>query len=145
MVLSPAVSILIVGAIILVDIQIWAELAGVAFAVVVQIAVVVRDRRVALWAALLISLGGNSIILDRPDPVSGFPLNFMLHVPFHTISLGTAQSLGWVFFLPCLSLSHLSYRSASTRWAIVSPGPAAHSARSRSESAGRSALLPFQT
>ena len=100
---------------------IYGPLLGFAFLLLnyLSIAVVVRDRRVALWAALLISLGGNSIILDRPDPVSGFPLNFILHVPFHTLSLGTAQSLGWVFFLPCLSLTHLAYRTGRTRWAIA--------------------------
>jgi hypothetical protein len=100
---------------------IYGPLLGFAFLLLnyLSIAVVVRDRRVALGAALLISLGGSAIILDRPDPVSGFSLNFMLHVPFHTLSLATAQSLGWVFLLPCLSLTHLAYRSQSTRWAIA--------------------------
>jgi hypothetical protein len=83
------------------------------------ISAVVRDRRVALWAGLLISLGGNASFVDRLDPVSGFPLNFMLHVPFQTLSLGTAQSLGWVLFLPCLSLTHLAYRHRSARRAVA--------------------------
>jgi hypothetical protein len=65
-----------------------------------SIAAVVSDRRVALVAALLISLGGNSSFLDRPDHVSGLPLNSILHVPFHVISLATAQSLGWVLSFP---------------------------------------------
>lgn len=83
-----------------------------------SIAAVVSDRRVALGASLLISLGGNSSFFDRPDPVSGLPLNNLLHVPFHVISLATAQSLGWVLLLPCLSLTHLAYRSFSRGRAV---------------------------
>ena len=84
-----------------------------------SIAAVVGDRRVALGASLLISLGGNSSFFDRPDPVSGLPLNSILHVPFHVISLATAQSLGWVLLLPCLSLTHLAYRSFSRTRAVL--------------------------
>ena len=78
-----------------------------------SIAAVVRDRRVALVASLLISLGGNSTFFDRPEPVSGLSLDAVLHVPFHVFSLATAQSLGWVLMLPCLSLTHLAYRGSS--------------------------------
>ncbi len=101
---------------------IYGPLLGFAFLLLnyLSIAAVVRDSRVALWASLMISLGGNSSFLNRPDPVSGFPLNFILHVPFHTLSLGTAQSLGWVLFLPCLSLTHLAYRHFSVPRAIAS-------------------------
>ena len=100
---------------------IFGPLLGLVFLLLnyLSIAAVVRDSRVALWASLLISLGGNSSFLDQPDPASGFPLNFILHVPFHTLSLGTAQSLGWVLFLPCLSLAHLAYRHFSVRRAIA--------------------------
>ncbi len=84
-----------------------------------SIAAVVGDRRVALGASLLISLGGNSSFVDRPDPVSGLPLNSILHVPFHVLSLATAQSLGWVLLLPCLSLTHLAYRSFSRTRAVL--------------------------
>jgi hypothetical protein len=100
---------------------VYGPLLGAAFLLLnyLSIAAVTRDRRVALGAALLISLGGNSTIADRPEPVSGFPLNFILHVPFHTISLGTAQSLGWVLFLPCLALTHLAYRSSGAWRALV--------------------------
>ncbi len=83
-----------------------------------SIAAVVGDRRVALAASLLISLGGNSSFLDRPEPVSGLSLNSVLHVPFHVISLATSQSLGWVLLLPCLSLTHLAYRGFSRTRAI---------------------------
>ena len=83
-----------------------------------SIAAVVSDRRVALVASLLISLGGNSSFLDRPDPVSGLPLNSVLHVPFHVISLATAQSLGWVLLLPCLSLTFLAHRRFSRTRAV---------------------------
>ncbi|HXB57627.1 MAG TPA: hypothetical protein VN461_22895 [Vicinamibacteria bacterium] len=101
---------------------IYGPLLGFAFLLLnyYSIAAVVRDSRVAFWASLLISLGGNSFILDRPDPGSGFPLNFILHVPFHTISLGTAQSLGWVLFLPCLALTYLAYQHFSVPRAIAS-------------------------
>jgi hypothetical protein len=75
-----------------------------------SIAAVVGDRRVALGASLLISLGGSSVFVDRPEPVSGLSLNSVLHVPFHVLSLATAQSFGWVLLLPCLSLMHLAYR-----------------------------------
>lgn len=100
---------------------IYGPLLGFAFLLLnyLAIAAVVRDSRVALWASLLISLGGNTSFLDRPDPVSGFPLNFILHVPFQALSLGTAQSLGWVLFLPCLSLTYLAYRHFSVRRAIA--------------------------
>lgn len=80
---------------------------------------VVRDGRVALAAALMLSLGANSTFVDRPDPVSGLPLNTVLHVPFHVISLATAQSLGWVLLLPCLSLTHLAHRSRSRGQALA--------------------------
>ena len=83
-----------------------------------SIAAVVGDRRVALGASLLISLGGNSSFFDRPDPVSGLPLNSVLHVPFRVISLATAQSLGWLLLLPCLSLMHLAYRGFSRTRAV---------------------------
>ena len=83
-----------------------------------SIAAVVSDRRVALVASLLISLGGNSSFLDRPDPVSGLPLNSILHVPFHVISLATAQSLGWVLLVPCLSLTFLAHRHFSRTRAV---------------------------
>jgi hypothetical protein len=84
-----------------------------------SIAVVVSDRRVALVASLLISLGGNSSFLNRLDPASGLPLNSILHVPFHVISLATAQSLGWVLLLPCLSLTFLAYRAFSRTRALA--------------------------
>ena len=83
-----------------------------------SIAAVVSDRRVALLASLLISLGGNSSFLDRPDPASGLPLNSILHVPFRVISLATAQSLGWVLLLPCLSLTYLAHRHFSRTRAV---------------------------
>ncbi len=104
---------------------VYGPLLGAAFLLLnyLSVAAVTRDRWVALGAALLISLGGSSIVMDRADPVSGFPLNFILHVPFHTISLGTAQSLGWVLFLPCLSLTHLARRS-STAWRPIANGVA---------------------
>ena len=84
-----------------------------------SIAAVVRDRRVALVASLLISLGGNSTFFDRPEPVSGLSLDAVLHVPFHVLSLATAQSLGWVLMLPCLSFTHLAYRGFSRTRAIA--------------------------
>ena len=99
----------------------FGPLLGAAFLLLnyLSIAAVVGDRRVALGASLLISLGGNSSFLDRPDPVSGLPLNSVLHVPFHVISLATAQSLGWVLLLPCLSLTHLAYRGFSRTRAVL--------------------------
>jgi hypothetical protein len=84
-----------------------------------SIAALFGDRRVALGASLLISLGGNSTFLDRHDPASGLPLNSILHVPFRVLSLATAQSLGWVLLLPCLSLTHLAYHGFTRRRAIV--------------------------
>ncbi len=98
----------------------FGPLLGFAFLLLnyLSIAAVVSDRRVALVASLLISLGGNASFLDRPDPASGLPLNSVLHVPFHVISLATAQSLGWVLFLPCLSLTFLAHRRFSRTRAV---------------------------
>ncbi len=79
---------------------------------------VLKDRRVALVASLILSLGGNSSFVDRPEPVSGLPLNAIFHVPFYAISLGTAQSLGWVLLLPTLSLCTLAYRDFSRSRAL---------------------------
>jgi hypothetical protein len=75
-----------------------------------SLAAVLRDRRVALGAALLISFGGNASFRDRLDPVSGLQLAAVLHVPFHVISLATSQSLGWVLLLPALCLGYLAHR-----------------------------------
>jgi hypothetical protein len=84
-----------------------------------SLAAVLRDRRVALWASLLISLGGNASFWNRHDPIAGLPLNAILHVPFHALSLGTAQSLGWALFLPCLSLTYLAYRGFARPRAVA--------------------------
>jgi hypothetical protein len=99
----------------------FGPLLGAAFLLLnyLSIAAVMGDRRMALVASLLISLGGNSTFLDRPEPVSGLSLNAVLHVPFHVISLATAQSLGWVLMLPCLSLTHLAYRDGSRARAVA--------------------------
>jgi hypothetical protein len=83
-----------------------------------SLAALLRDRRVALGASLLISLGGNSSFVNRLDPASGLPLEAVLHVPFHVISLATAQSLGWVLLLPTLSLGYLAYREFSRTRAL---------------------------
>lgn len=98
----------------------FGPLLGFAFLLLnyLAIAAVVSDRRVALVASLLISLGGNSSFLDRPDPASGLSLDRVLHVPFHVISLATAQSLGWVLLVPCLSLTFLAHRHFSRTRAV---------------------------
>lgn len=83
-----------------------------------SLAAVLRDRRVALVASLLLSLGGNSSFVNRLEPVSGLPLDAVLHVPFHVISLGTSQSLGWVLLLPTLCLAYLGHRERSASRAI---------------------------
>lgn len=84
-----------------------------------SLAAVLRDRRAALWASLLISLGGNASFWNRPDPLAGLRLDWVLHVPFHTLPLATAQSLGWVLFLPCLALTHLVHQRFSRRRAVA--------------------------
>ncbi|MFI4944330.1 MAG: hypothetical protein ACHP85_13770 [Burkholderiales bacterium] len=99
----------------------FGPLLGAAFLLLnyLSLAAVLGDRRVALVASLLISLGGNSTFQDRPEPVSGLSLQAVLHVPFQVISLATAQSLGWVLMLPCLSLTHLAYRDGSRARAVA--------------------------
>jgi len=99
----------------------FGPLLGAAFLLLnyLSLAAVLTDRRVALVASLLISLGGNSTFVDRPEPVSGLSLHAVLHVPFQVISLATAQSFGWVLMLPCVSLTHLAYRGFSRRRAIA--------------------------
>jgi hypothetical protein len=84
-----------------------------------SLAAVLHDRRAALWASLLISLGGNASFWNRPDDVAGMPLDYVLHVPFHALPLATAQSLGWVLFLPCLALTHVAYQRFSRRRALA--------------------------
>ena len=84
----------------------------------VSLTAMLGDRRVAFGASLLLSLGGNASFVDRLDPASGLPLNVVLHVPFHVISLGTSQSLGWVLLLPTLSAFYLAYRGTSARRAL---------------------------
>ena len=79
----------------------------------VSLAAVLRDRRAALAASVLLSLGGNATFASWREPVSGLPLNAVLHVPFSVLTLGTAQSLGWLLFLPCLALTHVAYRRRS--------------------------------
>ena len=85
----------------------------------VSLAAVLRDRRAALAASLLLSLGGNATFADWHEPVSGLPLNAVLHVPFSVLTLGTAQSLGWLLFLPCLALTHVAYRRRSAPLAVA--------------------------
>jgi hypothetical protein len=84
-----------------------------------SLAAVLGDRRSALWASLLISLGGNASFWNRPDPVAGLRLDWVLHAPFHALSLATAQSLGWVLFLPCFALTYLAYQSFSRGRAVA--------------------------
>src|SRR5262245_54251853 len=83
-----------------------------------SLAAVLGDRRVALGASALLSLGGNASFVDRLDPASGLPLNGVLHVPFHVISLATSQSLGWVLMLPALGLGYLAHREFSRTRAV---------------------------
>jgi hypothetical protein len=80
---------------------------------------VLRDRRSALFASLLLSLGGNSLFVDRPDPGSGLSLEALLHVPVEVISLGTSQSLGWVLLVPALALAWRAHRDGSAARAIA--------------------------
>ena len=90
----------------------FGPLLGAAFLLAnyLALAPVLRDRRAALAASVVLALGGNASFADRPDPASGLSLNTVLHVPFHVISLGTSQSLGWVLLLPTLCLGYLAYR-----------------------------------
>ena len=69
---------------------------------------VTGDRWTALLASLIVSLGGDSGLPHLLPGVDTGALDRSLHVPFHTLSLGTAQSLGWLLFLPCLALLHLA-------------------------------------
>jgi hypothetical protein len=79
-----------------------------------SIAAVTRDTRVALWASLLISLGGNSVFFDRFDALARQPIETVLHVPFHP-PRGDRTEPGLVLFLPCLALTHLAYRRSALR------------------------------
>jgi hypothetical protein len=87
--------------------------AGMLLANYFALAAVLHDRRSALVASLLISLGGNASFMNPVEPVSGLRLNTVLHVPFHVISLGTSQSLGWVLLLPTLGSMYLAHRAFS--------------------------------
>lgn len=83
-----------------------------------SLAPLLRDRRAALAASLLVALGGNALFADRPDPASGLSLDAVLHVPFHVIALGTSQSLGWVLLLPALCVGYRAYRERSRALAL---------------------------
>jgi hypothetical protein len=82
------------------------------------LAALLRDEGAALAASLVLSLGGNSSFVSRIDPASGLPIDAVLHVPFHVISLATSQSLGWVLLLPTLGLAYLAHRSDSVPRAL---------------------------
>jgi hypothetical protein len=84
-----------------------------------SLASVLRQGRVALGASLIISLGGNSGLTRWIDPAWDHALSFRLHVPFHALSLGTGQSLGWVLFLPSLALMYRAYREFTIPRAVA--------------------------
>ncbi len=84
-----------------------------------SLAPILRDAQTALWASLIISLGGNSGLTRWIDPAWDRALSFRLHVPFHALSLGTGQSLGWVLFLPCLCLMYRAYREFTIPRAVA--------------------------
>jgi len=83
-----------------------------------SIGAVTRDRRVGLVGALLLSLTGGSGLTGL-GPREGLGLVQILHVPFHTLSLGTGQSLGWVLLLPSLALLHLARQGFTRRRAVA--------------------------
>jgi len=64
-------------------------------------------------------VSNNSTAQPRRLAIIGHGLaGSILHAPFHVISLGTSQSLGWVLLLPSLALSHLAYRDFSRTRAL---------------------------
>ncbi len=76
------------------------------------------DGTGALLAALLVSLGVSSGIPRLVPGLDVGELERVLHTPFHTVSLGTAQSLGWVLFLPTLGLFYLAFEEFTPRRAL---------------------------
>lgn len=79
---------------------------------------VTGDARSALLASLILSFGGGSGLEHLWPGLDGDALDRILHVPFHAISLGTSQSLGWVLFLPCLALLYLARERFRVRYAV---------------------------
>jgi hypothetical protein len=79
---------------------------------------VTGDARAALLASLILSLGGGSGLPYLWPGMDGDALDRVLHVPFHAISLGTSQSLGWVLFLPSLALLYLARERFRVRYAV---------------------------
>ncbi len=43
----------------------------------------------------------------------------LLHLPFQAVSLGTAQSLGWVLFLPSLGFLQLAHSQFTVRRGVA--------------------------
>jgi hypothetical protein len=98
---------------------IWGPMLAAALLVVdyAVLAAVLRDRIAALLASVLISTAGASF------PFGVFRVSDLtrdlLHVPSETVALGTAQSLGWVLFLPCVGLCFLAHRRFTVGRAVA--------------------------
>jgi hypothetical protein len=82
---------------------------------------ILHDRRQAAIASALVGLGVGSGLHLVFQHTRSQNLDNVLHVPFHALPLGTAQSLGWVLFLPCVASLYLA-RERNTTASIVAMG-----------------------
>jgi len=84
------------------------------------LAAVLRDRARAFLASVLISTAGASPLLALVcTSTRTAEVRNLLHLPFETVSLGTAQSLGWVLFLPSLGLLYVARHHFTVRRALA--------------------------
>ena len=87
---------------------------------VASLLLVTHERVTSLVGALLLSLSSGSALLGlvvSSDQAAVY--TSALHVPVKVLSLGTSQSLGWVFFLPALASFHAALERFTPRRATV--------------------------
>jgi hypothetical protein len=99
--------------------MIYAPLLGFLLLLLTYLALVavVKDRKVALIASVLVSLGANSHILLPFDAAADLRLTTLLHVPAMTQHLATSQTFGNVLFIPTLALTYVAHRRFTPIWA----------------------------
>jgi hypothetical protein len=104
-----------------VQVSIWAPFLAFLFVTGAYWSVkqVVKSPPIALTAALIVSLLGNSQLPRLVSDRESRGLDSTLHVPFHALGLATDQSLGWVLFLPCTCLLFAAYNDFKPHRGII--------------------------
>jgi hypothetical protein len=78
---------------------------------------------VAFLAALMVAYSSDPILIDPLYAYSGNSnilwIKAVFHVPAIAIALGTAQSVGWLLFIPALASVYLAVTRASFTFAVI--------------------------